>query len=114
MLGLVVWSALLLHHQLWFAANKTSVRPSRNPPQAASTPALSASVERVDDEKQVERKVVVMEERVEAKGVYKLFRTAVDLLEEDPTDVPPLVRALNPLHSLPPLLSFFLFLFRSR
>ncbi len=69
----------------------TSVRPSRNPPpqvpSAAPRPLrlrlrLCPLPDRVDDEKQVE-----------AKGFYKLFRTAVDLLEEDPTDVPPLVHA---------------------
>jgi hypothetical protein len=116
-LGLVVWSGLLLQHQLRFAANYNvdqagadlgsslavddgfgSPQPQPITPdndersaKAASTlaPPLSGAVERVD-EKSVEGKVVRL---VEAKGVYKPFRTAVDLLEEDPNDVPPLVRA---------------------
>ncbi|ELR17969.1 uncharacterized protein ACA1_208470 [Acanthamoeba castellanii str. Neff] len=117
-LGLVVWSGLLLQHQLRFAANYNvdqagadlgsslavdddgfgSPQPQPITPdndersaKAASTlaPPLSGAVERVDEES-VEGKVVRL---VEAKGVYKPFRTAVDLLEEDPNDVPPLVRA---------------------
>jgi hypothetical protein len=114
-LGLVVWSGLLLQNQLRFAANNNAHHgsggagaypgsslavddddfgsPQPHLTTSDTATALSRAVERVDEEV-VEGKVVVRRvERVEAKGVYKPFRTAVDLLEEDPNDVPSLVRA---------------------
>jgi len=95
MLGLVMWSGLLLHHQLWFVANNNAhhhsvvadigssltvngdsdfgspqlqpTTPTDSAERGAkaalpSTLPLSASVEQVNDEKQVEWKVVVEEE----------------------------------------------------
>jgi hypothetical protein len=82
-LGLMGWTCLLLHQQLGqlqFGAATTA------PPSAATTGALPSLCP--SPARPVARACVD-----KGKRPYKPFLSAVDQLEDDPNDVPPLVRA---------------------